>query len=761
MSSVPPSETTVPTTTREEQDKSKTATTPPPVSQDDTAERSIDISGKVKAESSSNKAKAPNLPSLQGKIRTGLLGLPPAAEPEGVPSPGKEKQRILLNFEKAEIAEVTSQIFGGYLKLNYVLDPTLQGHISLYLEGEYASDEMFQMITKAYEANNVSIVPRNGIYYLQPVQRSSSSSLPVADSLMLKADKEGAKPVIVMYRLRYMDAKQAINTIKFFLAPGRPITSDTMTNTIIFVEDTDNARTIVSVLQALDINFLQEVSMEIIPVKSISPQDACQSMEALIGKLDFFKDSGLKGNVAYLPLQNFGGVLVLARSPELIKTAKYWLTALDIEGAEAGDQIHVHFIQNGLATDIGAILNQVFGLKGAAESRPEQKIVSSTSASGSSSKPFGSFGGSSGFGRGSSSSFGGSSGSSSSFGSSSGLGSSGSSSSGAGTKGGGAGATGAGAGRSKSAARVTGAEPLTGLTGEVIIIPDEVNNAIVIRANALDYAKIKKTIETLDIIPRAVLIEVMVAEITLNKDLEYGVQWFLNQGDVKAAFEKSGNKFSFKNSELTGSGLGLLFKSGDDFAALLKLLASKTDVQILATPTLLATDNKEAAIQVGGREPVPTGSYSSTDSDGSVLSTISYEETGTILNVTPHINAGGLVRLEVEQTIRRVGNEREVGDGSTAPSFIERNLKTTLLAQNGSTVVIGGIIDETQQNEKSGIPFLQDIPVISPLFSNKSRSMERTELIIGITPHVVSNRETDVTRELMDKLRQLKSRIGK
>jgi general secretion pathway protein D len=737
----------------------------------------VDISGKPTPGDASKKAKTPVLPSLQGKIQTGLLGMPSVAKPAERPSHGTEKQRIVLNFEKAEIAEVTSQIFGDYLKVNYVMDPTLQGRVSLYLEGEYSKEEMFQMITKAYEANNVSIVPRNGIYYLQPVQRSSSSSLPVADSLTLKADKEGVRPVIVMYRLKYMDVKQAINTIKFFLAPGRPITSDTMTNSIIFVDDTDNAQTIVSVLQALDINILEEVSMEIVPLKSISPQDACQSMEALIGKLDFFKDSTIKGNVAYIPLQNFGGVLVLARNPEIIKTAKYWLTALDVEGAESGEQIHVYFVQNGLALDIGNILNQVFGLKGASESRPEQKIVSSTSPYSSSSRPFGSFGGS-GFGSGGrSSGLGGSSGTTPSSSSRGGFGSTGG---GFGSTGGGTGSTGGGtgssAGRTKSAARVGGgAEAPTGLSGEVIIIPDEVNNAIVVRANALDYAKIKKTIETLDIIPRAVLIEVMIAEITLNKDLEYGLQWFVNQGDVKAALNRSrrsssddsglddnsSRRLPFRALDVAnGTGLGLLFQSGEDFGLLLQLLATKTDVNILATPTLLATDNKEATITVGGREPVPTGSFTgATGSEDSVFSTIQYEETGTILLVTPHINAGGLVRLEIEQTTRRPGVERTVGQGNTALSFEERNVKTTILAQNGTTVVIGGIIDDTRRNVKEGIPFLQDVPLLSPLFSNKRKSMRRTELVIAITPHVVNHRGSDVTREFLDKLQHLRRRI--
>lgn len=317
------------------------------------------------------------------------------------------------------------------------------------------------------------------------------------------------------------------------------------------------------------------------------------------------------------------------------------------------------------------------------------------------------------------------------------------------------------------------------LTGEVIIITDEVNNAIVIRANAQDYAKIKKTIETLDIIPRAVLIEVVIAEVILNKDMSYGLEWFFKNAPVDIGgtsgtgagiFGANIGKSKKKNegpdvtNAITNGGLGLLWVSNaKDIAAMITMLASKTTVNILSSPTLLATDNKEATITVGGREPVPTGSVTGADTGGSnVLSTIQYEETGIILNVTPHINAGGLVRLEVEQTIRHVDKEQvTVGNNNKAPRFTERNVKTTLLAQDGSTVIIGGIIEQIENRGRTGIPFLQDVPIISPLFSTRSTESTRTELLIAITPHVVDHRENDLTREFVRSLQQLKRRIEK
>ncbi|NLI33461.1 MAG: type II secretion system protein GspD, partial [Deltaproteobacteria bacterium] len=122
------------------------------------------------------------------------------------------------------------------------------------------------------------------------------------------------------------------------------------------------------------------------------------------------------------------------------------------------------------------------------------------------------------------------------------------------------------------------------------------------------------------------------------------------------------------------------------------------------------------------------------------------------------INAGGLVRLELEQTIRNTGDSVTVGDNNTAPRFDERNIRTTLLAQNGSTVVIGGIIQQKLQETKDGIPGLQNVPILGSLFANTSKSNDRTELIIAITPHVVDQRENNTTREFLRRLKDLKIR---
>jgi general secretion pathway protein D len=207
----------------------------------------------------------------------------------------------------------------------------------------------------------------------------------------------------------------------------------------------------------------------------------------------------------------------------------------------------------------------------------------------------------------------------------------------------------------------------------------------------------------------------------------------------------------------TGQGLTALWQGfGDDVLVMLRLLSAKTDVNILSTPTLYATDNKEATINVGGREPVRVGQ--TTTSGGNVTENIQYEDTGIILTVTPHINAGGLVRMEVEQTIRRVASDTT--EGIQSPRFDERKVNTSLLAQDGQTVVIGGIIQETNDTTESGVPYLKRLPILGALFSATRKEKDRVELIIAITPKIIKQyQDQEITQEFLYKLKDLKERI--
>lgn len=689
--------------------------TPPIQAVPPTAQSSRDIKDKEPEKATnieeSKETQVLKFPEQKPKGRYGVVApKEPSTRPVTPSIKNKEKQKIVLNFDKADVAEITQQLFAQYLGLNYVLDPTLKMPISFYLEGTYSREELLRFITEIYWAHGIDIVEKNGIYYIQPFNRTTG-----ARSRLLRPEEissaSGPQPGLCIYRLQYLNAEKAQNIIRTLVTPNRPLIADPITNTLIFVDAMDNIKTIVDVLRTMDTNILKDMGIEVIQLQHLSPKEVADAFEKIVQKINPAYKEMISRNLVVLPLERVSSLMIVSSDPYILKTAKEWISSLDIEGRDSGEQFYVYFVKNGLAKNIVSILKELFtGKKDTTQTLP-QHIVSAESK-----------------------------------------------------------ATEAKPGTDKQA-QTTATTPVVSsslgvkLTGEVSIIADETNNAIIVKANPMDYAKIKRIIEEIDILPRAVLIEMLIAEITLNDETQYGIEWFLKNKAMKiggkegtySLIQNYGTTFN-KNFDLgTATSQGMSFFWGTlrgDIASLVNLLSSFTHFNVLSAPTILATDNQKASITVGGKTPVV--SQQSVETSGQTLiNTVQYVDTGIILNVTPHINAGGIVRMEVEQTIRDA--VKNTVSGIDSPAFTERKITTNLLAKDGTTVVIGGIIQEKSNMSRSGIPLLSKIPYIGSAFSSTDKSKERTELLVAITPHVIDHAGNDTSTEFLQKLRLLRA----
>jgi len=279
------------------------------------------------------------------------------------------------------------------------------------------------------------------------------------------------------------------------------------------------------------------------------------------------------------------------------------------------------------------------------------------------------------------------------------------------------------------------------LSGDVEIIPDEITNAIVFKAARKDYVIIKKVLEKLDIVARQVLLNVIVAEVTLENSTQYGVQWFLknNASDYSGTSVLDINDSLRTASTSLGASSGFsysIFNSSDVLRSLVTAIGKDSKVNILSTPNVLAVDNKKAEIEVG--EDVPTVTGTVTDANGGVTNTVQYKKTGILLGVTPSINSSGLVKLDLTQEVSEKGTlDEELGNYS----ILTRKVTTSLVVQDNQTIFIGGMMRYNRSVSDSGIPFLKDIPILGYFFKNGTNDMAKTELIFLITPHVVKNRE--------------------
>ncbi len=271
------------------------------------------------------------------------------------------------------------------------------------------------------------------------------------------------------------------------------------------------------------------------------------------------------------------------------------------------------------------------------------------------------------------------------------------------------------------------------------------NNAVLVYANQENYRIIERTLQQLDRPQLQVAIDATIAEVTLNDNLNYGVQFFLSSSDVGLP----ANKGSIVNTaSVAANDAGALLSQvlpGFNFLVgtrarpqvILNALHAVTDVKVLSTPSLVVVNNQFATLQVGDSIPVTTGTATVLNTNNTLVNTIDYRNTGVILRVAPRVNANGNVLLDIEQEISSVADNANAT--SLTPTVSERKVRSSIAVASGQTVLLAGLISETQNRSRSGIPGLDQIPGLGALLSSNTGTSQRTELIIFIRPQIIRN----------------------
>jgi general secretion pathway protein D len=304
------------------------------------------------------------------------------------------------------------------------------------------------------------------------------------------------------------------------------------------------------------------------------------------------------------------------------------------------------------------------------------------------------------------------------------------------------------------------------------VVSDKDNNTILIVATPAEYAVIEAALKKLDVPQRQVLIQLTIAEVTLTDDLTFGIDW-LFRGGAPSGRGSGGNFNSTKtpfnpqstSTSTTTSAVGLALQTGFNYIlnsasfpggiqAVLHLLDSYGSTRVISNPHLSALDNQKATIKVGDRIPINQQTFvggSVGTTTNAVTTTSQYIDTGVLVQVTPHINAGGLVTLEVNAEVSNPGNPANPGD---APPISTRSVQTLLAVPSGQTMVMGGLITENKQNTSNGLPLISRVPVLGGLFGNQDLKNNRTELVLFITPQVLES-ENDYQRVIEDLRRKM------
>ncbi len=626
-----------------------------------------------------------------------------------------------LAFDNADLYEVLDLTLYEHYGVSYMIDPSIKAQVTFHISGDFTKTQFIDVLNNILQLSNLAVIKGPGNIY-KVVQRAASAGVgnePIQTEKMNGA----AGDVTRMIRLRYIGAPMAAASLTPFLSRGAVVIQDNVNNALLMTDTPDNLDKAASILGVMDVPFFEDVSWRVFPVKAVDVDDLAKDLGQVLKSAGLFSRPGATlGSFEIVPIRTMNALLVVTRWPALLTLVDDWITAMDRAG-NTGTQVWVYFVENGNAADLADIIGQLYG--SSARSRSSTRATKPTSAT------------------------------SHTTGATSRSASTSSRKSASST-------------RTRSTAGPEAATLVGGtgdILGDVEIIADEANNAIVIRATERDYRIIEKVLKQLDILPRQVLINVVIAEITLSGSIEWGLEWFLNKnigsiGSDKGEYTIQGaldNSIKRSINTPLGSSTGFYFTIYDpiDFLrGLGKVLGSDSGINILSSPNILALDNKGASIEVGKEIPTVTGTTTDATAGTTITNSVQYRKTGIILNVTPHINSSGLVKMELEQEVSDVG---EFITELKNYTFLSRRAETSLVVEDGKTIVIGGLMKTNSQNSNAGIPFLKDIPILGYLFSAGSKKAEKTELIILITPNVIKSRaEADrISAEFSEKISHL------
>ena len=394
----------------------------------------------------------------------------------------------------------------------------------------------------------------------------------------------------------------------------------------------------------------------------------------------------LAGQLRLIPIERMNALLILSKQPRYIEEARQWIARLDRTNQGGGRRLYVYYAQNGKAADLARTLKEIFQPGAAQPPGPGAPDAAGEPPP---------------------------------------------------------------AGEAAPAPRL--APP--GDIGDVRITADDKNNAILILATREEYELVQDVLTKLDLQPLAVLIEAQIVEVALRDQLRFGVQYFIKSGGLDIAAEGATVLSSGTSRVLQPAFPGFAFTLADTSQArfVLDTLAQLTEVNVISSPQVMVLDNQVATLRVGDQVPIVVQtSTSNLTADTRTVNAIEYRDTGVTLEVTPRVNASGLVTMEIAQEVSDV----VVTDTSNidSPTIRQRKIVSTVAVHSGQTIALGGLIRNQTNDSKQGIPGLNDLPLVGPLFGTQSSDLQRTELLVMLRPEVVRN--ADEARAVTDDLRQ-------
>jgi general secretion pathway protein D len=704
-----------------------------------------------------------------------LYGRGAGERPETVATKAAREGKYTLNFDDADLGEVSKVILGDTLKVNYVLSPKVAGKVSLQTARPLTEDELIPTLEMLLRMNGAVLIKNGPLYKIEP-EAAGTVSAPGARLGLVGQDLPPGYQLRVV-PLRYVGVQEMQKVVEPLMPPKSVLRADEARNLLLLAGSSDELESVIETIRIFDVDFMRGMAVGLYPLKNVDAATISDELTKLLG--DGAKGP-LGGMFRIMPIDRLNAIMAVSPQPRYLDEVESWIERLDRYTTAKTGNMHVYRVQNVDAVELANTLGQIFGQGG------RGRTPGASLAPGLTGATIGGAGGTGGFGASGADDGGGFGGGSTGFGGGMGGGTSGISGTGIGTGGARSGLSSGTTGTTGATATGglgggTGVGAGTGATGQRQarrgavaaelgnnnrVVADPANNALIIFAKAQDYKEIEAIIKELDVMPLQVLIDATIVEVSLIGELRYGLQWLFTHGQGAGALAGSDRLLAqVANAALAASGPGgfAYAFAGKDIKVIINALASDNKVNVISSPSLMVLNNQEANIVVGDKVATPTGGGGLTPGGIVQGAGIQYQESGVMLKVRPRVNVGGLVIMDISQEISTpTESPRIVVPGVPALDFRQRKIQSQAAVNDGETLALGGLIEDRDVRAETGIPWLNKIPVLGWLFGARTKAIQRTELVVLLTPRVVAKRQdiTTVTNEFRRRLTGLRREYG-
>lgn len=633
-----------------------------------------------------------------------------------------------LNFENANLGDTVKVILGETLRKPYVFDPRLQGQVTLSTGRPVSESELLSILEIVLQINNAALVLTEGKYRIIPASMATNATKRLVGLTAPGAADRPGYGVSVL-PLRHISARQMLTLIDGFLTQAGSVRADVSRNLLLLRGNGPQRRTLLDIATSFDLDWLKGQAAGIFPLNYATADEVIPELNKI---LDSKKGGRGHGTVKFEVIKRLNAILVLTQRNKTLRSVATWIRRLD-KTNNGGVNVYIYNVEHSKAGPLAKILNATFAKGSGAGSADTADVAPGQEKGSLLNDDSDGFNKKSGDNKGSTQT--------------------------------GTGAPPSDGSNSSSptindkAATADSAStpPPSGGDGDVRIVADTASNRLLIRARPRDYRRVLTALRGIDRPPLQIMINATIAEVTLNDNLRYGVQFFLR-----------GKNFGVNVADLAGlplqqsfPGLNVVLGGLSNPKVVLDALSNVTKVQVVSSPSVVVLDNQVAKLKVGSEVPVITQQSTSLDSaDTRVVNAVQFRDTGVILKVVPRVSTSGLVTMEVQQEISAVAPSSE--PGSLTPTINQRRINSTIAVYSGQTVLLGGLISEEDSREKNRVPLVKQIPILGELIGKTDNARTRTELIVFIRPQVIRDGHdaTLAAQELANRLRLVEPPAG-